>query len=103
MLARCSPTLLSQLRALAAAAAAGTRSSSSNAAGSAAAVLPKADGAADSTSSSRLPVDGLTLQDFVRRGAGASQHYGSSAVAAAAAASPLGQPARLAYIETYGW
>lgn len=103
MLARCSPTLLSQLRALAVATAAGTRNSISNAAGNAAAAQPEAAGAADGTGSPRLPVDGLTLQEFVRRGAAASQHEGFGAAAAAAPATVPRQPARLAYIETYGW
>ncbi|KAL4432197.1 hypothetical protein ABPG77_005959 [Micractinium sp. CCAP 211/92] len=100
MLARCSPTLLSHLRSLAAATAAGIRTSSSAAAGNTEAAHSNV--ALANAGSARLPVDGLTLQHFLRRGAAPNQHEGAAASAAVAAATAPGQPARLAYIETYG-
>lgn len=101
MLARCSPTLLSHLRSLAAATAAGIRTSSGAAAGNTEAAHSSV--ALADAGSARLPVDGLTLQHFLRRGAAPNQHEGPAASSAVAAATAPGQPARLAYIETYGW
>lgn len=99
------PSLLHQLRAIAAASGAASSRSLNDAAGQAA---------------SRLPQDGLRLQDFIRQGRSSTSVMaaapGDSSAAAAAAASgspPLRensaatQPGsvaqRTAFIETYGW